>query len=1107
MRNMLLVLFLLCGMAANAAKLAVISDKGMENYADLLTAELSKQKDLFVIERAEINRVLKEQEISSTSSAEDYLKLGKLLNADGLVIIKKLEFQKKEFLASRLVAVNQGVVLSSFSNPCPPEKNDGWSADISAKFAPYFNKLNVSQEKAVPISILNIRAPIDTPEMRLLEKEFTLALAFRLVQEKDLFVLERWKMEKLAWEKSIDTESSNPFWTGSYLLDGGIELTDKENVKIKIRLKKTSGTEEIIEATGTRQKIDEITEKLTGDLLKQIGKTRDRIPWDSAKEAEQYLKEAEWACRSGLYDEAVASVENASALGLSGKEIIFARIKAYSMLAYPTFKPEMVPWDDLYVENIIDIRSTDKHLDAAIDALELFISSYLSEKPEGLMPTVKEWNDRQKLNWRYLGATVVMNASRVLRAYYDQKKYMGKADKLAVLRHLIRIVADDLLKRELKPGEKWSTPILLICSQYIPFWYESPQDSVNAYRSFFTIGFPTNSKLNDRVKFEAVQEYRKTPFIVDWTGRMSTAGLGVLIKDLMDELAKSGDLKEHMISLQWHKNEENQKLSDIINDKTIDDTQREILRGQQLRRMEDAEGVIRLFVWENRDELFFKNEIQYKFVIISFIQASRLYSPFCYNLLEYILDKCIAERIDLPYSTGSIIHIWMWRGTGKDEAIAIKKKLEDYRKSLDAASLKRQSAHFDTFNKKLKDFFPDIAPDVPSEGLASCKLWTPYQFESLKPGGNFRILAAVTRGGKIYLLSYGESMGERIIIFDLDRDKLDGTVELPDKTEHSTLMDVSDDYLIVIDGKKKVFKYERNRKVWSQQTLPQKNFTLMALKDDLLYLGYSDNDRLPDNGYFKDSLYQNCGILEADLKKDTYKVIASSTRKPAESPLDDTGKYNVLDIYHMKSGCVLFNVDVTGTEMAKDGKSKIIFVYDRGTGKLKQDFAHLFSRIIQISDNDFLMVSDTDLAIYHPDGSGLDYFYRNLSEKDKIDSLGSNRIYRLNENTYGVLKVTKILENPELIILNKNLPPRTIPFRLLIPSNDDKQLRINYHYNGFFDFRGHSTGFCGSISNELSTDNYIIFCGFISPGFWYIPKKDIFEYMKSMGGGSKSGVK
>ncbi|MFA6291047.1 MAG: CsgG/HfaB family protein [Victivallales bacterium] len=64
-----------------------ISDKGLENYADLLTAELSKQKDLNVIERVEINKILKEQEISSANSPDGYLKLGKLLKADGLVII------------------------------------------------------------------------------------------------------------------------------------------------------------------------------------------------------------------------------------------------------------------------------------------------------------------------------------------------------------------------------------------------------------------------------------------------------------------------------------------------------------------------------------------------------------------------------------------------------------------------------------------------------------------------------------------------------------------------------------------------------------------------------------------------------------------------------------------------------------------------------------------------------------------------------------------------------------------------------------------------------------------------------------------------------------
>ncbi|MFZ2656547.1 MAG: CsgG/HfaB family protein [Victivallales bacterium] len=1068
-------------------KIAVLTDKGLENYADLLTVELSKQKDLNVIERTEIDRVLKEQEIASANIAESYLKLGKLLKADGLVMIKKYEFRKKEFLISRLVAVNQGVVLSGFSSPLPPEKIENWSMDVSAKFAPYLNKLGVLQDKAVPISILNIRAPIDTPEMRLLEKEFTLALAFRLIQEKDLFVLERWKMEKLAWEKDIDLESS-PFWTGSYLLDGSIELMDKENVRVKVRLRKKDGEEKTIEATGIKGKLSEITEKLTRDLLKQIGKTQDRIPWDSKKEAEQYLKEAEWACQAGLYDEAVSAVDNASALGLKGKDVIFIKIKSYSMLAYPTFREWMPPWDDLYVENIIDVKSTDKYLDAATYALEAFICTYLSEKPEGTVP----WVDVQKLNWRHLGTTVVLNASRVLRSYYDQKEFIGKADKLTVLRRLIRIVVDDLVKRELVPGDKWMTAIFVIYPQYIPFWYDSPQDCINAYRRLFTIELPDNSKHNEMFKYEAVRDFRRTPFIIDWSGQISSSELEGLCMGLMDELSKSENLKYQMISLIWHKSENSRKLSDVINDKTIDDKQKDILRGESLKRMEDSEEAIRIFVWNNREELIFKNEIKYKLIIIDLIQASRLYSPFCFNLLKYILDKCISERIDLPVSTSSIFELWMWRGTSKDEVNVIQKMIEDYRNSLDVTSLKKQSILFDAISKKFKDFHPEISPDGPSEGLSSCKLWTPFQFEVLEPGRNFRILETVTRGNKIYLLSYDEHMGQRVIMFDLDSNRLDESVKLPEIAEHAGLMDGSDDYLIVISGNGKVLKYERHRKIWSQLALPQKYFSSMALKDDLLYLGYSDIDRLPDNGYYKDTLFQNSGILEVDLKKDTFKIITSSTRKPAENPLDDMGNYNVLNIYYLKEGRVLFNVDVARTALEKDGKSKIIFIYDRNTGKLKQDFAHAFTRIFQLSDNDYLMVSDLNLGIYHLDGSGLDYICKNLSEKDKINSGELNRFYRLNENTCGLLRMSKIKKSPELLILNKDFPMMTIPVNLSIPSKDIKTLKENYHFDGFFNFPGREFGL---VNNQLSTEKYIIFCGSIAPGFWYIFKKDIDDYI------------
>jgi len=146
----------------------------------------------------------------------------------------------------------------------------------------------------------------------------------------------------------------------------------------------------------------------------------------------------------------------------------------------------------------------------------------------------------------------------------------------------------------------------------------------------------------------------------------------------------------------------------------------------------------------------------------------------------------------------------------------------------------------------------------------------------------------------------------------------------------------------------------------------------------------------------------------------------------------------------------------------------------------------------QFSNDDYLMADDFNIGIYHPDGNGLDYIYRNLPGNERIDSRGANRFYKLDENNYGLLKMSKNKENPELVVLKKDLPPKIIKLNLVVPPKDIKSLQENYHFDGFFNFYGEGYG---PLNNELSTEKYVIFSGSGSPGFWYVSKKDIDDYI------------
>src|SRR6266536_49045 len=69
-------------------RLAIVAeDKSLAPALDLLTAELSTNSQLALLERAQIDKVLAEQALSA-ANGRDVLKLGQLLGADGLLILE-----------------------------------------------------------------------------------------------------------------------------------------------------------------------------------------------------------------------------------------------------------------------------------------------------------------------------------------------------------------------------------------------------------------------------------------------------------------------------------------------------------------------------------------------------------------------------------------------------------------------------------------------------------------------------------------------------------------------------------------------------------------------------------------------------------------------------------------------------------------------------------------------------------------------------------------------------------------------------------------------------------------------------------------------------------
>ena len=402
------------------ARLAIITDDPAAGAAsDVLTSAFSSRADVQVLERAEIDKVLREQGISAANN--DFLKIGRTLGADGLIHLAIIRGKEGQFLEFRLIAVKPGVALASERFPWPittdlPE----WSAGIVRQVSPLLPKLTVLAKDALPISIVNIRSSVPTEEARDLERQLTILAIHRLTQEKQLFVLERRDMQSLARENEFNGVEGAAFWNGCYLLDGTIDRDgySAETLTVSARLvPPNGGAPQQIELKGSRTNLVGMVNQLTEKILANLN-LHASAAWKPSDEAEQFAVDARWAYRWGLSPQARAASESAWVLGLRTKELASLRIRAYTdgiwILRDETY--------DLQIPALPDATM----LSTLSRALELFYNDTRLEFTNGA--TMDE-------EWYLMGTRLVRVSLEVLGGFYVAAEVRdGVEDQLADVR-------------------------------------------------------------------------------------------------------------------------------------------------------------------------------------------------------------------------------------------------------------------------------------------------------------------------------------------------------------------------------------------------------------------------------------------------------------------------------------------------------------------------------------------------------------------------------------------------------------------------------------------------------------------------------------------------
>ncbi len=177
------------------ARIAVVGDADSRDLSALIGAELSARPDVALVEREDLSRLGDERKLQLLAGS-DAVALGKLVGADGLLFVNKTAAG----FTARFTAVGFGYAL--FSDELGASQEPGSDSPVSLRtvVAGYAAKLRLDPAKAVPLSILNLRADHATAQSTALERDLTLLLESRLAAVPEYVVLERRHAWSLGFE-------------------------------------------------------------------------------------------------------------------------------------------------------------------------------------------------------------------------------------------------------------------------------------------------------------------------------------------------------------------------------------------------------------------------------------------------------------------------------------------------------------------------------------------------------------------------------------------------------------------------------------------------------------------------------------------------------------------------------------------------------------------------------------------------------------------------------------------------------------------------------------------------------------------------------------------
>jgi len=295
------------------------ADSRLSGLVSTLEARLSQGGAIRLLERAQIEKVLAEQQLSAAglTQRDSIIKAGQLLRAEAIVLLtgeQESEQTKSQLVRVRVAETAHGLRLWEGYEALESPQVEAAAERIAARVRAAISKISQASGPAVPVGIVDIRR-VQLPEKyEPLARVLPGLLSARLGKEPRIIMLERESLGTLLREKQFTEGEDSAFWNSAILIDGVLDPGEENKVELNLRLRRAtqSGSSALrieMDPNAVSATIDRAAAQVIETILHASSHS-----WDPAAEAAEFHRQGQLLAAHGRRRTATAILEAAHAL-------------------------------------------------------------------------------------------------------------------------------------------------------------------------------------------------------------------------------------------------------------------------------------------------------------------------------------------------------------------------------------------------------------------------------------------------------------------------------------------------------------------------------------------------------------------------------------------------------------------------------------------------------------------------------------------------------------------------------------------------------------------------------------------------------------------------